>query len=678
MRPPPYNGPRVPRAAMNENTKQILQRLVVRFVATAERVPPHVANALAGASTESRFALAGPDAIKGLHRLSADFTQNLQVISERFCARLADDIGTQVAVLLGTASWKTGVAADEITLMADSAMQREMLATRLGRQAEDALMPILASWRLGLTALLGSEISAARDPFRPQNVIDTLVKAFDDAPTAAQSRIGLLQTLELDLFGDLSPLYRDLLGQLESEGLGDQLRPRIVKSHDQAAGRPSAAGHARGSWSEVATSIQLAQAHFSAHAADETRTMAGGTDWMLSPSAAQPAAASDARAASPLDAIRRDVVEIVAEVFQAMFDATDIAAEAKASLGKLQAPIVLAAYDGPAFLDDAMNPPRRVLSRAVALAREAGTGAGAPDPAVASVLREVCDSVVQGYTTDPSCFADALSRLEALSSQAPAPEPGEFVAMATRLAKQEREEHAERIAAQAAIELITQYNAPPVLASFAMEHWRFALRDRILLSGESSPTVERMRKAFGLILWTAQPKHTGDERLRMNAVREKSLRNLESAFNFAGTGNPERAHITAELLRLQEEAMALPAGAEDTRFAKTQPQGPARAMEMPRHLTEVRGPDREERRRIVQGARLESAGPNPPRGRYRVEWVSPLRTRYILAGADGQAPLVIAFRALRDAMQAGLLQPLPADDLVEGALAAALSRRLSR
>jgi hypothetical protein len=620
---------------MVSSKESTLQRCVERFVVSAERLPAQVGLALQAWASHRTM---GQEATLGqMQALSIDISGARMALAADFTARLKASVQEQLERLRSGITPGSASLGGTLSLLDDASMQRDLVAARIARAIDEQLAMVRADClRCTAEVLSMDDLAAERDPFRPRVVVDALFATITHSRLPKSTLDDFLRFASAEWFGDLSSVYQALLDQFHSEGI----KPDALRQLKQRAAKDTPAASATAPAAAIAAAI---------------------------------AAAAQAPAAEALPGLSAvDRFDRLATAFDQLFATSAIPLPCKREVNRLQTAVMHVAMVDHGFFENGDHPARQLLVRATRMAAEQGL-AGDGGPALAMELEPIFDRVVAGYRQDPECFANALLELETLQARRLSKLATQVADTAAKLKQLEHEEAVERAAAQQALELLVEHNAPPFMARFGLEHWRYMLRDRMLLYGHGSSAVERSRATFALLLESVYPSATEHERQERIEHRPVLTDWVNKVFDATAAEPAVRRQFMEDWRAAEEEALQsigeAPSITQDD-FLKTMVEVPsfAQTTVLAREDTDLPEAGNPAVLLIPVGTWCDSEGPVPMPGRYRLAWVSPLRSRYVLLFQGGLEPCIHTYAELLDALDHGRLHPTPLDNPFESNL----------
>lgn len=271
--------------------------------------------------------------------------------------------------------------------------------------------------------------------------------------------------------------------------------------------------------------------------------------------------ARDSGAARDVRAQDAVALDIVAELFDLIFDDPNVADGIKALVARLQSTVLKAAMQNQRFFADHSHPARRFLDSISTVAVRWGKVVNADDPFYVK-LSEVVGKVQATYDGDMGVFEAANAELDAFLAEREKIEEQQDRELADAVHAREEEIRLTRAAqmraqraANQCIERLLGPNVHVEIEEFLRSYWRDVVQGRISQSGEDgAPTVEALGTAVALI-WAVTPKHDPSERKRHAAALPGLLKKLNAGFDEIGAAPTERKTFMDRLVDLQLAAL---------------------------------------------------------------------------------------------------------------------------
>jgi hypothetical protein len=265
-----------------------------------------------------------------------------------------------------------------------------------------------------------------------------------------------------------------------------------------------------------------------------------------------------ARDVRPQEAVSLD---IVAELFDQIFNDPNIANGMKGLVARLQSTVLKAAMLNQRFFADRSHPARRFLDSISNVAIRWGKVVNADDPFFVKLL-ELVNKIQATYDGDVGVFNAANAELDAFLAEREKIEEQQDRELADAVHAREEEirltrvaqMHAQR-AANLCIERLLGPNVPRQIEEFLRSYWRDVVQGRISQGGEDgAPTKDALQTVVALI-WAVSPKHDPGERKRHADALPGLLRKLNAGFEEIGAAPTERKSFMDTLVDLQLAAL---------------------------------------------------------------------------------------------------------------------------
>jgi len=260
---------------------------------------------------------------------------------------------------------------------------------------------------------------------------------------------------------------------------------------------------------------------------------------------------------NPVDAF---TIDIVAMLFDAIYNDPELPAALRAEIAKLQIPVLKVSLIDKGFFSNKKHPARRLLD---AIATAAVGRNDADEPRLVAKISSIINAVVDGFETDINVFAIQVAKLEEFLKDEEARAQTRATAVVEKLRAAERQELA---AARASTEIssrIHRRHVPALVADFLDQHWRKVLV-RSASQGPDSPTWKAAVGAMDDLLWSVEPKHGSEDRDRLLTSLPELLRRLRMGLEQTGL-NEAWDPFFAQLIRLHVGALHKDVPREDYR-----------------------------------------------------------------------------------------------------------------
>ena len=397
-------------------------------------------------------------------------------------------------------------------------------------------------------------------------------------------------------------------------------------------------------------------------------------------------------------------IELVAMLFDYIFDTKDLPDGIKALLARLQIPVLKAAMlDGAFFAKK--NHPSRLLVNALA---EAGRGwtpvMGTNDP-LYSHIDALVHRILDGFTDNLTIFDEAREKLEKFLADEEQVAEANIQSTAEEIDQHDRKEMAEVVAKSEIERRIEMYPVPNFLASFLRQQWIGTLKDIYLTQGEESEHWEQSIAMLEDLVWSVQPKRTKDDRKHLVALLPALLKRLQSAVEridwppegrdrfmanlveaHAASVKPSVATATLATASVAEQALAeaeqAKAEGDDEKAAKAEALAEAMTQAEPAPVTEPEVIDDqflEIAQDLERGTWIEFEADDGQLAFAKLAWISPLRGTYLFTNRQGLKALSMNAEELAERFRtdrARLVEAAPLIDRAFGSVMASFAETL--
>lgn len=632
---------------------------------------------------------------------------------------------------------------DELQLVEHGEVDEELAFKSMARRLHDRNEEELYALGRRLAALAGRENAAeAENPAAPEVLSRALRGALRDTDFDQRSRVVLCHSLEGYLVDHIGPIYHALNAHL----LRHNILPNLRRSYGRGAGHVPTKEAGRDG--DVFAILQRLVSGINA-AAPATGSAVGGMAVRPGPAAAgaalpagvaMPAGTSlpaqivggavgaggttvpAAHVWASLDALQHAVpvfvagqamaadnanvlrefrasevgqglgqldaitVDIVAMLFDMIFDDRDISDPIKALVGKLQIPVLKVAMLDKSFFSSKSHPTRRLLDVISRAALRWGKQIGHDDP-IYRKIAEVIDRIHADFKQDTALFdaiCDDLERFLAEHEDA----ADAHAARAARLVVQRELEELAGIAADAELRLWLDGSLPRPVADLLDHEWRELLRRTHLEDGPDSEAWKNALKTANELVDSARPERDIHERQALARQLPTLVKQLNQGFDRIGVDG-DRRHalfdalfsLHAAVLRGTEPPPSVVAEAKPAPDAALAEPGLAsdeladgevtvESISVTTPLTAaVASRDVED---LQRGDWVEFIQPDASAVRHRLSWVSPQRGILLFTNPQSSRALAVSPEAMSLQLQRGEARIVPTEPIFDRAMTRAI------
>ena len=404
----------------------------------------------------------------------------------------------------------------------------------------------------------------------------------------------------------------------------------------------------------------------------------------------------DAKQATGLEAVTMD---IVAMLFDIIFDDARIPLAVKALLSRLQIPVLKVAMLNPGFFADRQHPTRRFLGCVSGIAIRWGDRVDESDPFYAK-LSDLVGRIQTEFEQDVGIFGTALDELEAFVKAREEEENDTALVAANTVIRHEIEAEAWERAHQAVRVFLRETPQPAPVERFLEEHWAAVLRKIAISESDTAESDWRMAcEVMKDLAWSIIPKKIPDDRLKLIGLLPRLLASLNKGLDSIDISTEQRnaffdvlvkhhsAALKGESAELaQAEPSAQPTKAEAAPITPPS-EGDLLVMRSVDHGVQVeeivlvgaspvwRADDRDIARQVEElkrGSWVEFIDEEGKTSRERLNWISPQRGILLFSNHRSAKAISIAPDALARQIRDGKAALVLEEPLFERALSDAL------
>jgi len=391
-------------------------------------------------------------------------------------------------------------------------------------------------------------------------------------------------------------------------------------------------------------------------------------------------------------------IDIVAMLFDFIFDDAHIPVAIKALISRLQIPVLKVAMLNPGFFADRLHPTRRFLGSVSGISIRWGSSVDESDPFYCK-LAELVERIQAEFENDIEVFGTALAELEAFVDEREGEEDSTALTAANIVIQREQESDGwER--AQRAVQTFRKNNKLPTLIdTFLGEHWVGVLQAIALDDDADGTDWQAATEAMKNLAWSIEAKKSPDDRRKLISLLPGLLAQINKGLESIHTAPAQRsaffdelvlyhsAALKGEVVAPTPEALAAPEPAELTPSFKPQAEGDLLVMRSVDNGVEVeeimlvgaspiwRADDRQilrEVNELKRGDWVEFRDEEGITNRERLNWISPQKGILLFSNHRSAKAISIAPEALVRQIRDGNANILHSEPIFEHALSGAL------
>ena len=329
-------------------------------------------------------------------------------------------------------------------------------------------------------------------------------------------------------------------------------------------------------------------------------------------------------------------LDIVAMLFDQLFDDPKIPLGAKGLIGRLQIPMLKVAIADKEFFSKKTHPARVLLETLGEIAIRLPADFNTASPLFGH-LETILQELITGFKDEVDIFDIVRDQLLALIAREDARVEQESRSATERIIREEALEVAKSVAQAEVSARIQAHPLPGPVLEFLVEQWLKLLMAIHVKRGPAGPAWKNAIEAMDQLVWSVQPKESREDRRKLATTVPPLLKRLAAGLKAAGIEAEIRERFFAELMNYHTKILAAPARGKDA--APAAPAfTPAVALQNPfgggaaqESELELPGASPE---RLRQGDWVEfkvREGDEEKRQPVRLIFISPRKTRYIFA-----------------------------------------------
>jgi hypothetical protein len=371
------------------------------------------------------------------------------------------------------------------------------------------------------------------------------------------------------------------------------------------------------------------------------------------------------------NALNASVIELVARVFDFVFQDKSLPDIIKLLLSRLQVPLLKAALLDVSFFEQSDHPARRLVNTLASAALGWQEDDGRESP-----LFVLIENTINRVVAD---FKDDLSLLETLSDEVSAfvkrqEDEAQRQTQADREQAQqaatetENEELANRAARQVIEERLNDRRTTPFVSNFLREAWVKYVCHLLLNAQNDKTQLSNAVVTVDDLLWSVEPKSDRLERVRMLAKLPAIESQIRSATALIAWPN-EYSNAFFQNLddRWAGAVIGEPILADETTTADE----PA-----PHSINDALVEEEDSAMMLVtqleSGDMVELIKDDGAHFCYKVGWMSEAKTRFLLTNRLNSAPLIVTAKYLAQQYRAGKMRVMEREPLMDRALSSML------
>ncbi len=250
-------------------------------------------------------------------------------------------------------------------------------------------------------------------------------------------------------------------------------------------------------------------------------------------------------------------LDIVALLFDQLFDDPDVPNGIKGLIGRMQIPMLKVAIADKTFFSKKTHPARRLLDTLGEIASRLPADFSASNALFAS-LDKILQELIDGFQDDIGIFNTTRERLQALVAEEDRRVEQENQAIAQRIAETENLALAKSEAQEEVQSRVQNRDLPGPVLEFVVQEWLKVLMLVYVRDGKGSEPWKEALCTMDELLWSVEPKGSIEERRKLATLVPGLIRKLAAGLSIAGAEDDVRAQFFAKMMNYHTQAISAP------------------------------------------------------------------------------------------------------------------------
>ena len=407
---------------------------------------------------------------------------------------------------------------------------------------------------------------------------------------------------------------------------------------------------------------------------------------------------------SPLGAkanqIESMTIEMVAMLFDFIFETRDLPDGIKALLARLQIPVLKAAMLDGAFFAKKSHPSRLLVNELAHAGLGWSPAMGQEDPLYKS-LSGIVHKILDNFSNDLAIFDEQRDVLHAFLAAEEEHAEANINSTAEEINQSDRQQIAGLLAKAEIEKRIEGAPVPNFLAAFLRRSWRGTLERVYLDGGEEGEAWGAGVATLEDLVWSVQPKRSTEDRRHLVALLPSLLKRLSAGVGVDGWLPEQREGFMSNLVEAHAAAVKPAFATVDSPMAAVAEaalvqaeiakaagnevlaaKAEALAVAMTQAVPEPAEPEREVldddyleiARSLDRGMWIEFESDDGQLAFAKLAWVSPLRGTYLFTNRQGQKALSMTAEDLAERFRADRARLVEAEPLIDRAFSSMMTQ----
>ncbi len=249
-------------------------------------------------------------------------------------------------------------------------------------------------------------------------------------------------------------------------------------------------------------------------------------------------------------------LDIVAMLFDQLFDDPKIPISVKGLIGRMQIPMLKVAIADKAFFSKKSHPARRLLDTLGEISSRLPGDFNASNPLFGR-LEGIIQELMNGFQDNMEIFDVVREQVAILLEEEDRRVEEETRSAAKRIEQNESLAASKTMAEFEVKARVEAGNLPRPVIAFLVHQWVKPLLIVHVRRGQHSDAWKNSLATMDLLIWSVEAKRTSEERSKLSTVVPDLLKRLAAGLRIAGVEDAIRERFFSELKDLHAEAMSM-------------------------------------------------------------------------------------------------------------------------
>lgn len=440
---------------------------------------------------------------------------------------------------------ESSLRAEEMSLVDDDGLEEALAVKNMVSKIEVECKQELHHLNRRVGMLLNDpELTRAKNPIGPEVICNAFREACGDFESGIKVKLIVMKLFDRYVVTEEVPgLYRAVNRLLIEKGVLPELRHDIKRNPNRPDAQDDDGDEEASADEDLYATLKKLMLHGSAANGITSAAVIGGLLNTLTQlqqgnfaklgDAVEPSALASGSVniihtikasgvAGNVGAVEGMVIDVIAMLFDYIFDDADIPATMKALIGRLQIPMLKVGMLDKEFFSRRNHPARKLLN---VLAQASVGWNEETDQALYAKIESIVQQVLEGFDKDVDLFAKLLDDFENYLAKE-GQKAAHLEEQSTRLVQGTERLRLAKQKVRIEVERRNKSSLPKFARQFLMSYWQNLLLVTLVKEGVDSIAWKRSLTAMDNLVWSLQPKVSTQERDRLVKLLPSLLRVL--------------------------------------------------------------------------------------------------------------------------------------------------------